>query len=58
MRTDAKRISSSPTHPEISVYFDVLSVTCIMFVSLQSDFNSLYEFEEARLSHQSYFLNN
>ena len=46
MRTNAKRISSPPTQPKISVYFDVLSVMCIMFVSLLSDLNSLYEFEE------------
>ena len=46
MRTDAKRISSPPTHPKIIVSFDVLSVMCIIFVSLQSDFNSLYESEE------------
>ena len=46
MRTDAKRISSPATHPKISIYFDVLSVMCIIFVRLQSDFNSLYEFEE------------
>ena len=45
MRTDAKRISSPPTHPKISVYFDPMM--CITFVRLQSDFNSLYEFEEA-----------
>ena len=47
MRTDAKRISSPPTDPTICVYFDVLSVMYIKFVRLQSDFNSLYEFEEA-----------
>ena len=47
MRTDAKRISSLPTQPKIRVSFGVLSVMCIMLVRLQSDFISLYEFEEA-----------
>ena len=42
-----KRTFSPPTHPKIIVSFDVLSVMCIIFVRLESDFNSLYAFEEA-----------
>ena len=45
MRTDAKR-TSPPAQPKSIVSFDVLSVMCILFVRLQSDFNSLYAFEE------------
>ena len=50
MRTYVKRTSSPPIHPQIIVSFDVFFffyLMCIIFVRLQSDFNSLYAFEEA-----------